>query len=301
MSRGASAQHGIEKLSARERDCLRLVYAHHTSKSIANELGFAKSSVDTYINRACTKLGLNDRKEAARLLHEHDLAIGALTHQPVEGAPAHDIVAAEDEDRSTSAPVDLSGAVEAPTSAVRQWLLLAFYFVLASGLMAIVLRVVQKAPLLAHGVLPGQLIAGAMSMILIATLLRALVSGGMSERAAPGIVAAGAVASILAAGYGGLHFAIDVAGALFTAWLARRDRRIWVLMFAGLSWASAAVGAAHLLGSPGPAGSSQLAFVTVYNLLGFGCVIVAAYGVWFASKSFPSATSSKQLNARADS
>src|SRR5205085_4697002 len=58
-------------LTPRERECLRLVDQHLSSKQIARELGMSKTSVDTYCDRARRKLGVPDRYEAARLLRSH--------------------------------------------------------------------------------------------------------------------------------------------------------------------------------------------------------------------------------------
>jgi DNA-binding CsgD family transcriptional regulator len=55
-------------LTPKEQACLRLVGRRLSSKEIAAELGIAKTSVDTYCNRARAKLGVMDRYEAARLL-----------------------------------------------------------------------------------------------------------------------------------------------------------------------------------------------------------------------------------------
>jgi len=56
------------QLTPKEQACLRLVAKHLSSKEIAAELGIAKTSVDTYCNRARAKLGVSDRYEAARRL-----------------------------------------------------------------------------------------------------------------------------------------------------------------------------------------------------------------------------------------
>lgn len=56
------------QLTRMEEACLRLVAKHLSSKEIAVELGIAKTSVDTYCNRARAKLGVSDRYEAARRL-----------------------------------------------------------------------------------------------------------------------------------------------------------------------------------------------------------------------------------------
>ncbi len=58
----------VERLSAKERACLRLVARRLSSKEIAAELGIAKTSVDTYCDRARVKLGVANRNEAARLV-----------------------------------------------------------------------------------------------------------------------------------------------------------------------------------------------------------------------------------------
>src|SRR5690349_5868847 len=60
-------------LTPRERECLRLVDQHFSSKQIARELGMSKTSVDTYCDRARKKLGVGDRYQAAKLLREVDV------------------------------------------------------------------------------------------------------------------------------------------------------------------------------------------------------------------------------------
>src|ERR1044072_4813599 len=63
----------VDLLTPRERECLRLVDQHFSSKQIARELGMSKTSVDTYCDRARRKLGVGDRYQAARLLREVDV------------------------------------------------------------------------------------------------------------------------------------------------------------------------------------------------------------------------------------
>lgn len=58
----------LARLTAQEQACLRLVAQRMSSKEIAAELGIAKTSVDTYCNRARQKLGVSDRYAAARML-----------------------------------------------------------------------------------------------------------------------------------------------------------------------------------------------------------------------------------------
>lgn len=54
-----------ELLTARERECLRLVAAHLQSKQIARRLGIQPTTVDRHCERAMHKLGATDRVEAA--------------------------------------------------------------------------------------------------------------------------------------------------------------------------------------------------------------------------------------------
>src|SRR6476659_7504067 len=65
----------VELLTPRERECLRLVDQHLSSKEIARKLGMSKTSVDTYCDRARRKLGVPDRYEAARLVRTLDLDV----------------------------------------------------------------------------------------------------------------------------------------------------------------------------------------------------------------------------------
>lgn len=72
----------LRSLSARERDCLRLILENHTSKEVGRRLGISHTSVDTHVRRARAKLGLRDRYDAARLLAQWERLAAA------EGAPA---------------------------------------------------------------------------------------------------------------------------------------------------------------------------------------------------------------------
>lgn len=55
-----------QTLSRMEKDCLALVADGLSSKQISSVLGIAKTSVDTYCDRAREKLDVADRFEAAR-------------------------------------------------------------------------------------------------------------------------------------------------------------------------------------------------------------------------------------------
>ncbi|MFN3574598.1 MAG: response regulator transcription factor [Phenylobacterium sp.] len=93
----------VELLTARERECLRLVDRHFSSKQIARELGMSKTSVDTYCDRARRKLGVTDRYHAARLLAEHERA------GPVLIGSGQDAVRTDGEVRSWSGPASSGG------------------------------------------------------------------------------------------------------------------------------------------------------------------------------------------------
>src|SRR5437899_11091816 len=55
------AEDPVGLLTPRERECLRLVDQHLSSKQIARQLGMSKTSVDTYRDRARRKPGVADR------------------------------------------------------------------------------------------------------------------------------------------------------------------------------------------------------------------------------------------------
>ncbi len=58
-------KHSIDQLSAGQRDCLRLVYQHKSSKEIARELEISPHTVDQRLRVAMRKLGVENRKKAA--------------------------------------------------------------------------------------------------------------------------------------------------------------------------------------------------------------------------------------------
>lgn len=62
----------VARLTDQQRVCLRLVYAHMTSKEIARLLGIEPGSVDQHIKAAMRVLGVGDRRTAARMLAEHE-------------------------------------------------------------------------------------------------------------------------------------------------------------------------------------------------------------------------------------
>ena len=82
----------LSRLTEQQRTCLRLVYAHMTSKEIAPILGIEPGSVDQHIKAAMRVLDVGDRRTAARMLAEHEqrLGIQPLVYQPPDIAiPPH--------------------------------------------------------------------------------------------------------------------------------------------------------------------------------------------------------------------
>lgn len=73
----------LARLTDQQRICLRLVFAHMTSKEIAPHLGIEPGSVDQHIKTAMRILGVGERRAAARLLAEHE---GRSSSHPLEFA-----------------------------------------------------------------------------------------------------------------------------------------------------------------------------------------------------------------------
>jgi DNA-binding CsgD family transcriptional regulator len=82
----------IARLTEQQRTCLRFVYLHMTSKEIAPLMGIEPGSVDQHIKAAMRVLGVGDRRSAARLLAEHESALGVqpLVYQPPDIVPPLD-------------------------------------------------------------------------------------------------------------------------------------------------------------------------------------------------------------------
>lgn len=65
-------QDRFERLTEKQRECLRLVFMHRSSKEIARELGVGSDAVDQRLKTAMRVLGVESRTEAARLLAQHE-------------------------------------------------------------------------------------------------------------------------------------------------------------------------------------------------------------------------------------
>jgi DNA-binding CsgD family transcriptional regulator len=60
----------IQRLTDKQRECLRLVYRHMETKEIARDLGLSPDGVTQRIKSAMKTLGVDRRRDAARILAE---------------------------------------------------------------------------------------------------------------------------------------------------------------------------------------------------------------------------------------
>lgn len=81
----AAATDRLAKLTDGQKECLRLVYRHMSSKDIARELGISPHSVDARLRSAIRALGVAARTDAALLLAAHEA--GAPYQSPVYQSP----------------------------------------------------------------------------------------------------------------------------------------------------------------------------------------------------------------------
>ncbi|WP_447726025.1 LuxR C-terminal-related transcriptional regulator [Sphingomonas koreensis] len=70
-----------ERLTERQKDCLRLVAQGYTSKEIGRKIGISPATVDNHVRAALDTLQVESRAEAARLL------TAAETDQPLTSQP----------------------------------------------------------------------------------------------------------------------------------------------------------------------------------------------------------------------
>ena len=79
----------VERLTAGQLDCLRLVDQHLSSKEIAAELKISPHTVDQRVRQALQTLGVERRAQAARIVAQYSAPYQRLIHQPphIDGAP----------------------------------------------------------------------------------------------------------------------------------------------------------------------------------------------------------------------
>ncbi|MCA1749583.1 MAG: helix-turn-helix transcriptional regulator [Parasphingopyxis sp.] len=80
----ATTQNPFDSLSEEQRDCLRMVFEHMTSKDIARRLGISHHTVDQRIKTAMRLLDAPSRVEAARMLARHENRHRPLVYQSPE-------------------------------------------------------------------------------------------------------------------------------------------------------------------------------------------------------------------------
>ncbi len=77
----------VSHLTNGQRDCLRLVYNHLTSKDIARRLGVSPHTVDMRLRTAMKVLGVTTRIDAARVLMQDEHGPDVLPALPPEADP----------------------------------------------------------------------------------------------------------------------------------------------------------------------------------------------------------------------
>src|SRR5690242_2278149 len=74
-------QERVARLTSGQLDCLRLVDQHLSSKEIATELGISPHTVDQRVRQALQILGVDTRKQAARIVDQYSGPYQRLIHQ----------------------------------------------------------------------------------------------------------------------------------------------------------------------------------------------------------------------------
>jgi DNA-binding CsgD family transcriptional regulator len=69
---------GVDTLSERQKEILRLIAQHLQAKEIARVLKISESTVKTHTDIARKRLGVATSRDAARLLVEHEMASGLM-------------------------------------------------------------------------------------------------------------------------------------------------------------------------------------------------------------------------------
>ena len=63
---------GLDSLTVRQKQCLRLYHQRYQAKEIATKLGLSYNTVNEHLRDARVILGVTSSSTAARLLHEHE-------------------------------------------------------------------------------------------------------------------------------------------------------------------------------------------------------------------------------------
>ena len=141
----------VDRLSPRQRECLRLVYQRKSTKEIAVALGIAPGTVSTYLTEAVQLLGARNRRHACELLAAHEGAPPPeIAGPPNQGVSASPPAAAIPDRDSTSPlrsmlPFRIKGAAGNDLDLVTRlmWIvLLAIAIAIAFGMLSVGLGVV---------------------------------------------------------------------------------------------------------------------------------------------------------------
>ena len=81
----------LDRLSERQKQCLRLVRGGYTTKEIADTLSTSPNAIDKSIKLAMAKIGVDRRSLAARALAVHESGDGAGTGYQQLGPPPPDL------------------------------------------------------------------------------------------------------------------------------------------------------------------------------------------------------------------
>jgi DNA-binding CsgD family transcriptional regulator len=105
----------IPRLTDGQRDCLRLVYKHMTSKDIARELGVSPHTVDMRLRTAMRVLAVASRIDAARLLIASEALHGGASDGAMLGLPSDFDVAAATASHDIDAPAPYQPLIYHPS------------------------------------------------------------------------------------------------------------------------------------------------------------------------------------------
>jgi DNA-binding CsgD family transcriptional regulator len=112
----------IERLTARHRDCLRLVASNHSTKEIAQALNLSPNTVDGYISEAKEIIGAATRRDAARAFQafdiERDPEILGGEFSRVASAPTQEFTSSSDPEVQPRGATSLEFGLSATTIAV---------------------------------------------------------------------------------------------------------------------------------------------------------------------------------------
>ncbi len=126
MSGKTKAVTGVDSLSKRQKEILRLVARHHQIKEIARLLDISEATVRTHTEEARRRLGAPTSREAAIALLRHESSDGALSGEgllPDTSRDAHPQMKAASEQTTGPDPVtEPEGVSPAQPQWVSDWL-----------------------------------------------------------------------------------------------------------------------------------------------------------------------------------